>query len=118
MTIVDGAARSWVCNVASVARTVCCSGRVPQRTAAAGVSGASPPASSRSLMRRRLRTPISTTMVPPTRAIASQSTSAEALVGSSWPVTTVRLVEEYRIVTGMPAAAGAASAEVIPGTTS
>ena len=33
---------AWSARVASVARTVCCSGRVPQRTAAAGVSGGEP----------------------------------------------------------------------------
>jgi hypothetical protein len=43
------------------------------------------------------------TMVPPTRARASQSPSERAFVGSSWPVTIVRLVDEYRMVTGMPA---------------
>ena len=34
------------------------------------------------------------TMVPPTRATDSQSTSVRPLDGSSWPVTTVKLVDE------------------------
>ena len=42
-TIADGASTPTVAIVASVARVVRCSGRVPQRTAATGVSGARPP---------------------------------------------------------------------------
>jgi len=63
-------------------------------------------------------TPMRTTIVPPTAAMASQSTCEGPLVGSSCPVTTVTLVEEYRMVTGIPAVAGAARALVMPGTTS
>ena len=43
------------------------------------------------------------TSVPPARPSASQSTSVLPLVGSSWPVTTVKWVETPRWVTGMPA---------------
>ena len=102
MTMTLGACRSWSAMVASVARTVCCSGRVPQRTAAAGVSGARPPASRRSTIFGRRPTPMRMTMVPPRRATASQS-SSPPLSGSSWPVTTVNDVDEWRRVTGMPA---------------
>ena len=90
--------------VASVARTVSCSGRVPHRTAATGVSGASPPATSSSAIRPIRATPMRITMVPPTRATASQSTEPSSpAAGSSWPVTTVNDVDEWRSVTGMPA---------------
>ena len=90
--------------VASVARMVRCSGRVPQWTAATGVSGARPPAISSAAMRPMRATPMSTTMVPPTRATARQSTvPSSPAPGSSWPVTIVTLVDECRRVTGMPA---------------
>ena len=56
--------------------------------------------------------------MPPTWASASQPTSTRAFFGSSWPVTMVTLVDEYRMVTGIPAYAGAAMADEIPGTTS
>jgi hypothetical protein len=102
---------------ASVVRTVRCCGRVPHCTEATGVSGASPPAISRSAMAPRVAAPMSTTMVPPTRATASQSVSTAAH-GSSCPVTTVNDVERPRCVTGTPAYAGTATAEVTPGTTS
>ncbi len=62
--------------------------------------------------------PMRITRVPPARASASQSTSARALAGSSWPVTTVKWVDTPRWVTGMPAYAMAPMALVMPGTTS
>ncbi len=43
-TIADGASTPASAMVARVARTVCCSGRVPQRTAATGVESGRPPA--------------------------------------------------------------------------
>ena len=89
--------------VASVARVVCWSGRVPQRTAAAGASGERPAAMSRAAICGHRPTPMRMTMVPPTRATASQSTVPSPLDGSSWPVTTVNDVDENRWVTGMPA---------------
>ncbi len=116
-TMVDGAASSWSPSDARVARTVDCSGRVPHRTAAAGVSGWSPPAWSAAAIFGQRPTPISTTIVPPRRAAAAQSMEV-SFVGSSWPVITVNDVEEGSSDTGMPAAAGAAIAEVTPGTTS
>jgi hypothetical protein len=64
-------------------------------------------------------TPIRITIVPPTRATARQSTEPSVpAAGSSCPVTMVMLVDECRSVTGMPAYAGTAMAEVMPGTTS
>jgi hypothetical protein len=103
-TMVAGDCRSWSARVPSVARTVRWSGRVPQITAAAGVSGSRPPSMSRWVIARMRPTPMRTTIVPPTRATASQSTEpSSGTEGSSWPVTTVKLVEENRWVTGMPA---------------
>ena len=85
-----------------VVRWVRCSGRVPQVTAVTGVLAARPPAMSRSAISPRFATPISTTMVPPTRAIASHSVRF-GISTPSWPVTTVKEVETPRWVTGTPA---------------
>ena len=60
---------------------------------------------------------MSTTSVVPRRARASQSRGSVP-AGSWWPVTTVNPLERPRIVTGIPAAAGPAMAELTPGTTS
>ena len=60
---------------------------------------------------------MSTTIVPPTRASASQSVSSSS-PNRRCPVTMVTLADIPRCVTGTPAAAGAAIAEVMPGTTS
>ena len=89
--------------VASVARTVCWSGRVPYRTAATGVPGSRPAAINRSASSRMRPAPMRTTSVPPVRASASQSTSIVPLAGSSCPVTTVKCVDTPRCVTGIPA---------------
>ena len=102
-TITDGDSSGWSPRVARVARVVTWSGRVPHRMAAAGVSGGSPPASSRSAIRGQRATPMSTTRVPPRRAAASQSMVPSPADGSSWPVMTVKAVDEKRWVTGMPA---------------
>ena len=59
-----------------------------------------------------------TTSVPPARPSASQSTPTGAEASPTCPVTTVTEVASPRWVTGMPAAAGAAKAELTPGTTS
>ncbi len=76
-----------------------------------------PAASSRSVMAARAPMPMRTTRVPSNRPSASQSTPGSD--GSpAWPVTTVTEVDTFRWVTGMPAAAGAANAELTPGTTS
>jgi hypothetical protein len=103
ITMADGASTPAAAIVASVARTLCCSGRVPHRTAATGVVGASPPATSSRAMSGNRPAPINTTSVPPARARARQSTSVVPFVGSSCPVTTVTCVETVRWVTGIPA---------------
>ena len=59
---------------------------------------------------------MSTTRVPSVRASAVQSIGAS--LAPSWPDTTVTCRETPRWVTGMPAAAGTATALVTPGTTS
>ena len=89
--------------VASVPVTVAWLPRVPSRTTATGVVAARPPATSASAISPSRPTPMRMTSVPPARASAAQSTSDAPLVGSSWPVTTVKRVETPRCVTGMPA---------------
>ena len=101
-TIVTGGSSSTEPRAPSVVRTVRCSGRVPHRTAATGVDADRPPAIRHSAMAARVATPMRITIVPPTRATASQSVSAAAH-GCSWPVTTVNDVERPRWVRGTPA---------------
>ena len=48
----------------------------------------------------------------------AQSTGARRFSGSSWPVTTAKDYDTVRCVSGMPAYAGTATAELTPGTTS
>ncbi len=68
-------------------------------------------------MDARAPMPMSTTSVPSRRPSTSQSTPV--IDGSpACPVTTVTDVDTVRCVTGIPAAAGAANAELTPGTTS
>ena len=82
--------------------TVSCSGVVPQRMDAAGVSGFLPSAISFLLMLGRFFTPMRKTTVPmPARE--RQLMVDSGLVGSSWPVTNATSVEQRRSVTGMPA---------------
>ena len=103
-TMTEGVASASAPICDNVDRTVCCSGRVPHRTAATGVLGSSPPAISSSAIRPMRATPMRITMVPPTRATARQSTDPSSpAAGSSCPVTTVNEVDEWRSVTGMPA---------------
>ena len=98
------------------------SGRRPRRRSSPsarrrpGVAGSSPPAISSAAIAPRWATPISTTTVPPTLASDRQSTSGSP--ARRWPVTTVNAAATPRWVTGTPAAAGAATADVMPGTTS
>ena len=58
-----------------------------------------------SLFARNLETSLTgrPTAPPPDCASTSQRVSLPPLVGSSWPVTTVKLVDTRRCVTGMPA---------------
>ena len=85
-------------------------------TAATGVAGSRPPAISSAAITARWETPISTTTVPPTLASERQSTSGSP--ARRWPVTTVNAAATPRWVTGTPAALGAPTADVTPGTTS
>ena len=62
--------------------------------------------------------PIRITSVPLALASDSQSTPPGPASSPTWPVTTVTEVDNPRWVTGMPATAGAAIAEVTPGITS
>ncbi len=116
MTITAGASIGVAASSSSRQRATTSSGVVAERTAATGVAGSSPPAMSSAAMASRWATPIRITTVPPTLASDRQSTSGSPR--RRWPVTTVTAAETPRWVTGMPAAAGAATAEVIPGTTS
>ena len=94
-----------------------CCGVEPHSTTHTGVSGGLPADTSAPTIEGSVSTPISTTSVS-TRAIASQSTPDAAREGSSLPVTTAKLAAILRCVTGMPAYAAAAMADVTPGTTS
>ena len=89
MTVITGApspSRSIAsASVASVATTVRWRGYVPHCTAAAGVSGDIPPATSASAMRGSVFTPMYSTIVPPARASADQSVCVSSFAGSSWP---------------------------------
>ena len=67
-------------------------------------------------MRARWATPMRMTIVPPTLASERQSTSSSPV--RRWPVATVTAADRPRCVTGTPAAAGAATEDVMPGTTS
>ena len=80
-------------------------------TMATGVDAGRPRADSVVTSSGSRPTPISTTSVSSVRANGSRSPS-------SCPVTTTKPVASPRCVTGMPAAAGAATALVTPGTTS
>ncbi len=62
-------------------------------TAAAGVSGVRPPASTRSTSDSRLRIPIRITRVSAARASSSKRVWTLTLVGSLWPVTTAKEAE-------------------------
>ena len=77
-----------------------------------GSSAARPWATSSEAATRRRPTPMSRTRVPSSAAREAQSTSW------SWADTTVKPRASPRWVTGMPAKAGTATAEVTPGTTS
>ena len=58
---------------------------------------------------------MSTTIVPPFLASTSQGMVELGLVGSSLPLTIVKVVDMPLWVSGMPAYAGPAMAEVTPG---
>ena len=122
MTTTEGepspASRTASGNSASVETQVRCSGSVPCITAAAGVSGAFPPASSSSTSRDRFCIPIKITRVSTAIPSSRQRVCSDTRLGSLWPVTTANEAEYLRSVTGMPAYERAATADVTPGTTS
>ena len=73
-----------------VVTSVSCSGFVPQRITAAGVSAARPWAMSWPVMCGRFSTPIKNTRVSTAVASLSQRTAEAAFAGSSCPVTTAK----------------------------
>src|SRR5438477_837862 len=83
-------------------------------TIAAGVCRGHPRASNSAAMSARFASPISTTTVAEPGATLDSSGSYADL---ACPDTTTNPAETPRWVTGMPANAGAATAEVTPGTT-
>src|SRR5439155_21539766 len=84
-------------------------------TTAAGVRAGQPRASRSAATEARLASPINTTIV----AVPGESDDKRgAYASSACPETTTKAVDSPRWVTGMPASAGAATAEVTPGTTS
>jgi len=103
---------------ASGAATVRWSGRVPCEITAAGVSARIPWAISRRAFSSSAPTPIRKTSVPGVAASDAQSMALSGRVGSSCPVTNVTCAAVPRWVTGMPAYAGTAWAELTPGTIS
>ena len=116
MTRTAGEATSAEPSSASVQRPTTWPSVVADCTAATGVRGSRPPAISSAAMVARWETPIRITIVPPTLASERQSMSCSP--ARRWPVTTVNAADTPRWVMGMPAAAGAAIADVIPGTIS
>ena len=120
-TITAGESRSTAARPASVVRTTRWAAVVARAMTAAGVSGDRPPAMSASAIAARVDMPMRITRVPPARASASQSGAPAPSPPSApptRPVTTVTDEATPRWVTGMPAIAGAAKADVTPGTTS
>jgi hypothetical protein len=101
----------------SCAVIVRCVGRVADSTTAAGVVRRFPAAISAAAASPRRSTPIIKTTVS-ARASAFQSSRDPALPGASCAVATATDAAQSRCVTGMPAAAGPAKADVTPGTIS
>ena len=93
---------------------------VPSIITAQAVSGLLPAASSPTTIFARWCIPIRTTSVPSSLASVSKSIRRRSCpsVSAAVPVTTVTLAESPLCVTGMPAAAGTAIAEDIPGISS
>ena len=99
------------------ARSTRICGEPAEITIAAAVAASSPAASSVATISGRYFTPIKITSVVRVRAIAAQSNSERSSVGGTCPLTMVTPCDKPRWVTGMPASAGAASAELTPGIT-
>ena len=114
--------------VASVPTTTRCRVQVPHCTRATGVSAVRPFSCKRAAISGRASTPIRKISVSPALAMFFQSRRCSAspaarvpdsrLSSRSWPVTMANELAMSRCVTGMPAYAGAAIADVTPGTTS
>jgi hypothetical protein len=103
---------------ASVPVTVRWPAVVPCSITAAGVSASRPAAMSLAAIVASVDTPIRITSVSTAVASRAQSTLASSLAGSSWPVTTAKEDPSRRWLTGIPAAAGTATADETPGTIS
>ena len=102
----------------NVPTTVCCLAYVPHRTSATGVSTAFPSSTNLDTIMGKFLTPIKNTRVPSAAAKRGHSNTVSSLFGSSCPVIKATVEARVRCVTGMPAYAGTATAEVTPGTTS
>ena len=109
------AASTFAAMSPSVPRNVCCRPVVPQRTSATGIVFAAPCSISFAVIVPIRSTPISITFVPGVAASCAKSSELPVFAGSSCPVKMVSCAVWSRCVTGMPAYAGAASAEVTPG---
>ena len=95
-----------------------CCPEVPRRMRATGRFWRVPCASISAVIAANLSMPISITCVPPSFASASKLSALSLFDGSSCPVKNVTCEFWARCVTGIPAYAGAAIADVMPGTTS
>ncbi len=103
--------------VARVARTLRWDGSPASAMVAAGVAGSSPWAISSADTAGRVATPIMITSVVFARASADQSRVLPGWSGGRWAETMVTPWVRLRWVSGMPASAGAAIAELTPGMT-
>ena len=118
MSVAGGPIRAAAASVgrsSSVPTIVRCSGVAAHCTIAAGSVLGRPAAISSAHVSASLPAAISTTSVSVDVATRARSTSSPWAV---LPVTTAKLCATPRCVTGIPASAGAATALVMPGTTS
>src|SRR6266540_1021299 len=111
----DSAEAAAVASSDRVPRQVEPSAREAAHTMAAGVRALQPRSSRRAAMAARWPRPISTTTVS---APGASESRAGCQAASAWPATTTKPVDIPRCVTGIPARAGAATDELMPGTTS
>ena len=93
------------------------SGEKPFSISAIGSSAEAPARISPAASCGSVETPMSTTSVAPVPSRAAKPPSSSSSNGT-WPEATVKARETSRKVSGMPAAPGTATAEVIPGTVS
>ena len=104
--------------LSNVVTRVRCSGWVPQRIRAAGVSAGRPFSINLAAIFFRFSTPMRKTSVSTPVARPFQLMPDFSRDGSSWPVITAKLAATFRWVTGMPAYSGTEMALVMPGTNS